>query len=186
MSHLRKNQLDGIYLFLSEAYKGNWQYRWGGGIPYMNSVNKKGHQESILAHQWSMMALWYQLRRLCPNLDKVVSSEKIYEIILNHDLGETYTGDISVFAQVRDKIRDKHLLERQELAKMAKSLPKSSQKGMLAIFDQYEQEADQIKSPEVLLARFLDALQGDHFAMVFGDKLPKNNPIIKTIVQKRF
>lgn len=168
------------------AYQGNWVYRWGGGTPYMREANKKGKKESILAHQWSMMALWYQIRRLCPNLNAAVNSERVYEIVIYHDLGEIAQGDISMFRQIQGHGTNKAEVERQELGRLTSGVAPKTRKEILANFDGFERDPLKITDLEVLVAKFLDTFQGNHFASVFGNDLAANSEIISKIAHKRY
>lgn len=185
MAKIKRADLDGIYNFMAQAYQGNWQPRFQD-TPYMQALEDEGKIESILSHQWSCMALWFQTRRLCPNLNLLVNSEVLYEILLHHDLGETYTGDVSMVKQIKGHGANKYTLERQEIAKITKQLPPVIQKELLHLFDLFETRPEKTKKLEVLVAKFLDTLQGDHFALTFGNDLPKHSVMINKIVNKKF
>ena len=180
-----KKDLTGIFKFLSKAYNANWTLRWSH-TPYMSKALASGKTESILGHKWAMMELWYQLRRVCPNLNAAIDSKKFYEIVLNHDLGETFLGDISAVRQLNGEGLDKHIAEHQELEKMSTDLPKYSARDMLDSFDEFEKEINSIDDLEILLAKFIDILQGDHFALTFGNDLSKHADIIRRIVNEKF
>lgn len=87
---------------MSEAYEGNWQNRWQG-TPYLEKAVKSGKSESVVGHVWGAMEFWFQLRRVCPKLDSLVDSLQVYEVLLNHDLGETYAGDVPLYLKVYGK-----------------------------------------------------------------------------------
>src|SRR4030043_641662 len=91
--------IQGMYAFLEDAYKGNWEFRWRK-TPYMEEAIRSQHTESVLGHMWSMMAMWYFLQRICLALRKVVDSKRVYELILLHDVGESQIGDISMYQKI--------------------------------------------------------------------------------------
>ncbi|MFA5932319.1 MAG: HD domain-containing protein [Candidatus Paceibacterota bacterium] len=177
--------LDGIYKFMSHAYNGNWQYRWSE-TPYLEENIKAGKHESILGHQWACIGFWFYLRRICPSLDGLVDTTEIYERLWGHDLGETFEGDISQFAQVAGKGADKHIVERKEIEKMGETLPKEILDQMLKWFDEMENGFENVEKLEALVAKFIDTIQGNHFVVVFGNNLPENGEMINKIIGRSF
>ena len=182
---MNKKVLDGIYEFMAKAYQGNWQYRFGD-TPFMTEMNGKGKRESILAHQWALMEFWFLLRRVCPSLDKTVDSLKLYEMIINHDLGETVNGDISLTRQMAGEGRDKHLAEHDQIKLLTKSLDPKIAGDILHYFDDYEAKIEDARTIEVLVVRFLDYLEGHHFALTFGNDLVEHSELIGKIVNDRW
>lgn len=178
-----KGDLDGMYRLLSESYKGNWQYRWQD-TPYLREAVEGKKTESVVGHEWGTMDFWFHLRRLCPRLGSLVDTTKVYEILLNHDLGETNEGDIPLYRKINGA-KDNKQSEREGLKKITGSLPKI-QDDMLAWFDEFEQEIDKINGLEVLIAKWIDTLQGNHFALTFGNDLPYYSEPINRILQIRF
>ena len=177
--------LRALYDFMASAYMGNWQYRWGG-VPWMEKSAKAGRQESILAHQWACMGFWTILKDMCPALSLMVDTRKIYEIIWSHDLGETFIGDISQYRQLDGLGVNKHILERRELLKMSRHLLPKTSKRILGYFDEFEKPIEKITKVEVLVAKLLDVIEGNHFALVFGDGLSQYPEKIEQIVNKTF
>lgn len=68
-----KKEIEATYTFMQNVYFGNWQYRFKG-TPHMSDILKKNKKESILAHQLSCIGFWFNLKRICPNLNKLVDS----------------------------------------------------------------------------------------------------------------
>lgn len=178
-----KEQLDGMYKLLSEAYKGNWQYRWQD-TPFLEEAVKDGKVESIVGHVWGTMELWFNLRRLCPKLDSLIDSTELYEILLNHDLGETNAGDTPLYRKINGAA-DSRQNERDDLKQISDSSPEI-QAELLAWFDEFEQEIEKIDRVEMSVAKWLDNLQGNHFALTFGKDLPSYSEPINNILQIRF
>lgn len=172
------NNLRGVFEFMSIAYYGNWKYRWGG-TPYFDEKT-----ESIIGHEYGCALLWLVLRRVCPALNKIVDSTRVYEICLTHDLGETYEGDISRFQQLKGQGVDKHSSERQAINMIASKTKVATREEIIAWFDEFEKKPEEIENIEILIVRFLDSLQGDHFALTFGHDLPSHSEVISKIVNK--
>lgn len=176
-------KLDEMYNFLSESYKGNWQYRWED-TPYLEAAIKVGKVESVVGHVWGTMEFWFYLRRLCPVLDSLVDTTEVYEILLNHDLGETYAGDLPLYRKIQGDKEDKGN-ERQTLEQITSSTPEI-QEELLRWFDEFEKELDKIDKLEILVAKLIDNLQGNHYALTFGQDLAIYSEPINKILQIRF
>lgn len=177
--------LDGIYEFMSHSYNGNWQYRWDE-TPYLKQNMDAGKNESILGHQWACIGFWFYLRRVCPSLDVLVDTTEIYERLWGHDLGETFEGDISQVVQLSGRGASKHIIERKEIEKMGKTLPKQILDQLLGWFDETENGFENMEKLEALVAKFIDTIQGNHFVTVFGNNLPENETIINKIIGRSF
>lgn len=178
--------LNGVYRFMADAYHGNWQYRWGGGTPYLQKNIKAKKNESITGHQWACIGFWFYLSRVCPSLSKLVDTAEIYERLWSHDLGETFRGDISQFQQLSGKGADKHNFERKEIQKMGKTISPKILQQLIKWFNEFEGEFKDIKKLEVLIVKFIDTMQGNHFALVFGNDLIKHKITINKIVNRSF
>ncbi len=178
-------ELDGAYEFMADAYHGNWQYRWSG-TPYLQKNIKTGKNESISGHQWACIGFYFYLSRICPSLSKLVDAAEIYERLWSHDLGETFRGDISQFQQLAGKGVNKHDFERKEIQRMGKTISKKILKQLIRWFNEFEGEFKNIKKLEILIVKFIDTMQGNHFALVFGNDLVKHKITIKKIVNRSF
>lgn len=184
MSLIKK--LDGIYDFMGRVYQGNWKPRWIG-TPFMSEFNDSGKSESILGHMWAMKEFWFQIKNICPELNKVVKNEVLYEKIMNHDLGETSDdGDISMTRQLNGEGSNKKLSEREQLLSLTKALNERTRSTILKDFDEFEEAPENIRNLETLIAKFIDTLQGDQFALMFGNNLPENSDLIDRIIRVRF
>ena len=178
-----EGQINGIYRLLSDAYTGNWQNRWRD-TPYLKDALDEGKVESITGHSWGTMEFWFLLRRVCPNLESLVSSVEVYEILLNHDLGETHKGDVPLYRKINGEVDDK-MIERQGVEILSEQLP-DTRRELLGWFDEFETEIDRVDKLEILVAKWIDTLQGNHFALTFGSKLPEYSKPINSILQIRF
>lgn len=171
---------------MGRVYHGNWKNRWAD-TPFMSEFNASGKSESILGHMWALKELWFQIKQVCPELNKVVNSESLYEKIMNHDLGETNNdGDISMTRQLKGEGQNKKLTEREQLLSLTNLLSERTQSTILNNFDEFEEKPENITNIETLVAKFLDTLQGDQFALTFGNNLSENSDLIDKIVRLRF
>ena len=174
-----------MYEFMADAYHGNWQYRWAQ-TPYLKKQIATGKNEPISGHQWACIGFWFYLRRVCPSLDELVDPVEVYERLWSHDLGETFQGDVSQFRQLKGEGSHKHIIERKEIVKMGRKMPKKMLNQLLQWFDEFEDDYNKMDKLEVLTAKFIDTLQGDHFAMVFGKDLREHSEVISKIVNRTF
>ncbi|MFC1626038.1 HD domain-containing protein [Patescibacteria group bacterium] len=178
-----EKQMEGMYGVLAEAYLGNWQYRWRD-TSYLENALREGKVEPITGHAWGTMEFWFLLRRVCPNLESLVDSRELYEILLNHDLGETYKGDVPLYKKIYGEVDDKEV-ERQGVEKICEQLPDASEE-LIRWFDEFEKDVDKVDRLEIIVAKWIDNLQGNHFAMTFGEELSKHSKPINSILQIRF
>lgn len=179
-----QKQLDDIYNFMSDAYNGNWKFRWGS-TPYFDTA-KTGKTESIIGHEWSCCIFWVILRRACPALNSIVDSTKIFEMLLSHDLGETHLGDVSRFLQLQGHGKDKQITEGESIKFMIKELDNKTKNEINNLFEGFERKPDEMNDLESLVTKFLDSLQGNHFALIFGHNLHEYSEPISKIVNKHF
>ncbi|MBI2631337.1 HD domain-containing protein [Candidatus Nomurabacteria bacterium] len=185
MKKTTNKALDSIYKFMTDNYQGNWSYRWGG-VPWMQKNVKAGKNESILAHQWACVGFWLTLRDICPALAKLVNTQEIYERVWSHDMGETFIGDISQFRQINGHGKDKHILEQEEIQRITKFIPSKTSRKLRAYFKEFEKPIEKIVKLEALVSKFIDTIQGNHFALVFAEGLgnSKNKDFVKKIVER--
>ena len=182
---ITEKSLNGIYKLMSNVYEGNWQYRWHG-TPHMSESLLANKKESILAHQLACIGFWFNLRIVCPNLNKIVDSVKIYEIFWGHDLGEIFTGDVSQTMQINGVGLDKSNIERKEIIEISKAAPREISRILLHNFDLFEKNHKKINSIEVLICKLIDNIQGNHFAMVFGNDFKINSDLINKVINRSF
>jgi 5'-deoxynucleotidase YfbR-like HD superfamily hydrolase len=180
-----KKDIKTTYDFMSHVYMGNWEYRFKG-TPHMSNILRKRKSESVLSHELACIGLWFNLRRICPNLNKLVNSEKIYEILWTHDLGEIFAGDVSLTHQVNGRGSNKHQIEREEIVKMAGNIPKQTLSELLGNFDAFEKKIEEIDDIEILVCKLIDNIEGHHFALIFGNDFNKHSEIINKILNYSF
>ena len=187
-------KLKRAYSFMARVYPANWQTRWGR-TPYMRSfaqqrdINKfirdVGKFESVPGHVWACIGLWMHLKGACPALDKLVDSLEVYERLWAHDIGETHKGDISYAVKIHTSLDEGKSEERSDFIKLTKGLHKRVRQRLLKWHDEFEKEESSGLPLEVMVTRWVDNLEGDHFALTFGNSLGKYSDTIEKIVKKR-
>lgn len=110
-------------------------------------TTSKGRTESVAEHSWRISLMAMLLRHEFPevNIDKVV------DMCLIHDLGESFTGDIPTFVKT-DSDRE---VEDDLLAKWVKSMPEELSQDISALYE----EMDEQKTLEAKLYKSLDKLE---------------------------
>lgn len=185
MSTKNKKEIEATYTFMKNVYLGNWEYRFKGA-PHMSNMFKNKKKESILAHEVACIGFWFNLKKVCPNLNKLVNTEHIYEILWGHDLGEIYAGDVSQTQQVKGLGKNKVQNERQEIIKIAGKIPKKTLNTLLENFDAFEQKTEEMTSIDILVCKFIDNVQGNHFSVVFGNNHKDSSELINKILNRSF
>jgi 5'-deoxynucleotidase YfbR-like HD superfamily hydrolase len=172
-----------IFQFLELLYRGNWQFRWGQ-VPFMDQSPADTKGESILAHEWSCITLWILLKPIMPALNKQIDSAKLYECLALHDIGEVVVGDTPIVEQLKVGSARKQEIEQREIATRIENLPLDVQK----LVNNYFHEYTFAEKPDltITLARYLNALQGNHFGLVYGNNLTEHRDLINEIVSKYF
>ncbi len=108
-----------------------------------------GRRESVAEHTWRMgiMALI-----LHPYLKKPVNLEKVFKMLLIHDLPEVYAGDHFVWKGV---LKGKEKIERKALLKITQNLPFKNRKEVVGLWEEHEAW----KTPESHFVKALDKLE---------------------------
>ena len=104
-----------------------------------------GRRESVAEHCWRVSLMAYWLRDEFPEADM----DKVIRMLLIHDLGEAFTGDIPSFLKTgEDESKEDALL-----AEWVSSLPPEFSEEMTALYREIEQR-------ETLEARIFKAIDG--------------------------
>lgn len=166
---LLSSELDDLYAFIAKSYKANSVFRFDG-TPFMEAAPR----ESIAGHMWSTLLHWFNLKSICPALVQVVNSERVYEILLMHDLPEIGQGDVSMFQQLAGNGSGKKAIEREALCSLGQTLPNETRDTWLHYFDLFEAEdITRVTDTAILVARMIDTIQGSFYALTYGD-----NPVV--------
>ena len=123
---------------LKQLYRQGWLQR---GVPAERC-------ESVAEHIFSMAVLgWWLLDESFPELER----ERVLRMILIHELGEIYTGDITPGDGMPPE--EKYRLERENFWKVAGRLPRGPE--YLALWEEFELG----QSAEARFVRQLDRLE---------------------------
>jgi hypothetical protein len=180
---MNKKQFGQLFTFLEYLYMGNWEYRWGQ-VPFMDYKSSGNKGESILAHQWSCTALWLLLRYVLPETNKIIDSSQVYEYLIFHDIGEICVGDTPIVQQLKEGSVRKNEIEIREVEAHTEDLPHNLQQLIRSYFHDYTFAHP--GTVEIVLARYLNAIQGNHFGLVYGKNLSQYSVIIDKIVSTYF
>lgn len=101
-------------------------------------------------------------------------------------MGEIFVGDISQPQQIKGKGVGKSKIERQEIIKMAGKIPKKTLKTLLQNFDAFEEKTEEMNSIEILVCKLIDNIQGNHFAVVFGNDFRTHSDLINKVLNRSF
>ncbi len=162
-------ELDQLYSFMSGVYPAYDRMRFRGAsfmkepIPDLTNVG----QESIADHMWATLLMWDALYPLLPAFSQTINPARVSSYILTHDMGEIADGDISATLQLDGYGKNRAEIELVNFKRLTSLLPQASQ----TIFDQthlrYEEEKSnpETNDKEVLIAKIMDSVQGDHFVL---------------------
>ena len=89
-----------------------------------------GRRESVAEHCWMASLMAYFMKDKFPDVDM----DKVIRMILIHDLGECFTGDIPVF----NKTPEHEEKEKELLYNWVKTLPGELADEMLALYEEME------------------------------------------------
>ena len=106
---------------------------------------KNGRRESVAEHCWMASLMAYFMKDEFPDVDM----DKVIRMIMIHDLGECFTGDIPVF----NKTKEHEEKEKDLLYSWVKTLPGEFADEMLALYEEMEKR-------ETLEARVFKAIDG--------------------------
>lgn len=91
----------------------------------------KGRHESVAEHSWMMTVMAFFMKNEFPDVDM----NKVIQMCIIHDLGESFTGDIPTFM----KTKEHEYIEEHLLDEWIKSLPKDAQMEMKELYKEMEE-----------------------------------------------
>lgn len=106
---------------------------------------KNGRRESVAEHCWMASLMAYFMKDEFPDVDM----DKVIRMILIHDLGECFTGDIPAF----HKTAEHEEKEKEALYHWVKTLPDEFAEEMIALYEEMEKR-------ETLEAKIFKAIDG--------------------------
>lgn len=138
-----QNRIEKIYQFYKEIDKLKSVYR----STYL--TDGSGH-ESDSDHAWHMGILAMLLAK---EAESDLNMEKVIKMILVHDLGEVYCGDVCVYDQPDRQIKKQK--EAEGFKQLMTMLPNDLAQEFQALLDEYEEK----KTLEAKFVKALDTLQ---------------------------
>lgn len=131
---------------LKQLYRQGWLRR---GIPPEQC-------ESVAEHVYNMaMLAWWLVDGPFAHLDR----DRVIRMVLAHELGEIYTGDIT--PGDRMSVEEKHRQEREGLIRVVDKLPRGEE--YLALWEEFEAG----ETPEARFVRQIDRLEMAFQASVY-------------------
>lgn len=104
--------------------------------------------ESVAEHVFGMaMLAWWLVDAYFPGVDR----DKVIRMVLVHEIGEVYTGDLTPSDNIPRG--EKHRLERKALEQVVAKLPRAAE--YIALWEEFEHN----ETPEARLVRQVDRLE---------------------------
>ena len=69
---------------------------------------------------------------------------------------------------------------------MAGKIPERTLKTLLKNFEAFEEKTEEINNIEILVCKFIDNVQGNHFGVVFGNDYKIHSDLINKILNRSF
>lgn len=134
-----------------------------------------GRHESVAEHCWMSMLMAFLMKEEFPEADM----DKVMRMLLIHDLGEAFTGDIPVF----HKTAADEEKEEQALMGWVRSLPEEKAEEMLALYE----EMDAQQTLEARIYKSLDGLEAvvQHNFSDLSTWLPNEYELNQTYARER-
>lgn len=138
-SSVKPEQVLAFYQ-LAEKLKSTLRHSW---------LSRENRQESVAEHSW-MMGLLAMI--LAPQVRQKLDMQKVYEMIILHDLAEAVTTDTPVWEGVKDK-EAKMVAEKAAMHDLLATLNDDALSGHLfSIWEEYEER----QSAEAVFVKALD------------------------------
>jgi len=151
--------------------------------PYMSKAFAEGYRNSVGGHVSECFQLWYMLRLAMPKLAEVVNSNRVYDLLVNHDNGELGCGDVTAYSQAQG-VESGKMGEKLVMERLVKGLPKVFQDQILKDHQNFELPSDD--DLEAQVARLVDAISGNLVVLSRGDDLAPYSEVTAKILSLRF
>lgn len=187
-------QIRGAYTFMANLSGLDFQTRWGK-TPYMEDfasqsdlmefIESKGKFEPVSSHILMCIGYWILLKDICPNLSEVADSDQVIQRLWVHDIGEALVGDTPMVAKLTSNMNIGKDDEREAYTQLISVLPKKVQVRLSKYFEEFEEGAGEYLPIPARIARWIDYMQGDHFAITHGKNLSQHQEVIEKVIKKR-
>ncbi|WP_306117687.1 MULTISPECIES: HD domain-containing protein [unclassified Roseitalea] len=114
-----------------------------------SGTTAQGRAESVAEHSWRLALLVLAFADLVPGIDPL----RLLKLVIIHDLGEIYEGDVPAIHQGADDGRAAR--ERADFHRLTADLPAPLRTEFRAIYDEYAAA----ETPEAVLAKGFDKLE---------------------------
>lgn len=114
---------------------------------FRHCYTQNGRRESVAEHCWMASLMAYFMKDEFPDVDM----DKVIRMILIHDLGECFTGDIPVF----NKTAEHEEKEKEVLHNWVKTLPGEFADEMISLYEEMEKR----ETPEAKVFKAIDGLE---------------------------
>ena len=108
---------------------------------------KNGRRESVAEHCWMASLMAYFMKDEFHDVDM----DKVMRMILIHDLGECFTGDIPVF----NKTAEHEKQEKELLYSWVKTLPEEFSREMMMLYE----EMEKLETKEAQVFKAIDGME---------------------------
>jgi len=153
------------------------------GTPYMSLAFSEGYRNPVGGHISECFQLWYLLRLAMPKLAEAVDSNRVYDLLVNHDNGELGNGDVTAYSQAQGVDSGK-MGEKLVMEKLVKGLPNVFRDQILKDHQNFELPSDD--DLEAQIARLVDSVSGNLVVLLRGDDLAPYSEIAAKILGLRF
>lgn len=135
----------------------------------------KGRHESVAEHCWMACLMAFLMKEEFPEADM----DKVIRMLIIHDLGEAFTGDIPVF----NKTAADEEREEKALKDWVRSLPEEKAEELLALYE----EMDAQQTLEAKIYKSLDGLEAvvQHNFSDIATWLPNEYQLNQTYARER-
>lgn len=147
MGHVGREARGGLETIREEQFLGFMHKAEQLKCELRHGWTSSGRRESVAEHSWRLCLAAWLLKEEFPDLNM----ERLLELCLLHDLGETMTGDIPAF----EKNEEDEAREREASEKLSSLLPEAKGRELIDRLREFEEG----RTLEAKAARALDKME---------------------------
>jgi|GEM_PF-2872282 len=182
-------QLDAVYSFMDKLYVAYGRMRFRGAAFMQQPIKDLSNlgEESISDHMWAATVMWEGITPLFPHITAATDPSQVSRYILMHDIGEIAEGDISIVRQINGDGKGRREKEEASFLELTKTLPGATRVVFETTHQLYEEGKNDpvTQNKEVLLAKIMDMIQGDHFVLTQSVDFATHSDLHNTIVSTK-